>query len=251
MASCPALIAYTGELPPFNYFNENKKLVGITIDVLKTISERAGCPVTEEQIQIISWPRAVQDVEDDAGKMIFSLGRTDSREIHYQWVGPVGTLRLGLIARKDNHIIVRRPHDLQGKRIGVIRNSAPVSLLNTMLGTQSGSLNEMVTNEQQFHMLEAGRVDMISVSAAAVPTLATNMHLDPKDYEMVCVLKELELYIALSPKAPVELVVSLQRELDRLKEPGTDGVSEYDDIVSHYLVNGETPLADNVFILKD
>lgn len=231
-----AISGYAGDLYPFNY-KEHGKYKGIAVDILELLAKRTGHPLDE--ITAIAWARAVEDVQSGApGMVVFSLVRTEERESHYAWVGPIGTLRLGLVAHKGRGITVHTPHDLNSYHIGVIRNSAPVSLLKEVLGPDTTAIKPLLSNEIQFRMLEAGRVDLITQSSSAAPRIMRSMGMEPADYEMVYVLRNLDLYLAFSPKTPPEAIEAFQKELDAIRKPATDGACEYDEIVSHHLGGG-------------
>lgn len=237
-----ALTAYTGELYPYNYVAKDGKLVGIFVDIIRELAQRTGLRLDE--IRQISWARSLLDVQEGGpGRVIFSVGRTEKRESQYAWVGPVGSLRLGLVARKDAQISVDHPCELVQYRLGVIRNSAPVSLLEGVIGKDSKAVKLLSSNEMQFRMLREGRVDMITQSASAAPRIMRIMGLEPDEYEMVYVLKQLELYLAFSRSTPPAVIERLQQEMDRLREPGPDGTSEYERIVSHHLGGGPVALS--------
>lgn len=237
-----ALTAYTGELFPYNYVAKDGKLAGISVDIIRELAERTGLRL--EEILHISWARSLLDVQEGGpGRVIFSVGRTEKRESQYAWVGPVGSLRLGLVARKDAHIRIAHPCELVQFHIGVIRNSAPVSLLEGLIGKDSNAVKLLSSNEMQFRMLREGRIDMITQSASAAPRIMRIMGLEPDEYEMIYVLKQLELYLAFSRSTPPAIINRLQQELDRLREPGPDGTSEYERIVSHHLGGGPISLS--------
>lgn len=230
---------YTGELPPYTMKDNDGSFNGIAVDTLKAIATAMGCPLTDAEFHSVSWPRALADVENGQHGMIFSLGKTAAREEHFRWVGPIGSLRLGLIARKDRHIRIHTIKDLQRYRIGVIRHSAPEQMLAKYFEGSKESFTELVSNEQQFGMLAKGRVDMITHSASATPSLMQSMNIDPSDYEMVFVLKELDLFFALSPTVSPETARQIQQQLDALKRPIGNGQSAFDSIVSRYRLPGK------------
>lgn len=236
--------AYSGDLQPFNYVNNAGVFDGLAVEVLRRISSRAGCPVQPRMIREISWARALDDVATGQGDIIFSLVRTPEREELFQWVGPLGQLRLGLVAQKRETIRISSRAELLNQRIGVVRGSAPASLLEDMLGADPPNMKRLVGNEQQFRMLEEGRVDLVTQSAAAAPQILDDMGLNPDDFEMVYVLSEYPLYYALSPDADSAMITRMQKELDAMKIPGEDGTSEYERIRKQYMTGGGMALVE-------
>ena len=227
---CPKLTIYTSDLPPFNYSTQHGAFGGMAVELLSRISEEAGCPIGPASFQAIFWPRALRETMTRPDTMIFSLARTKKRENDFRWVGPIGCLRLGLVARKDRGIVISDPGELARYKIGIIRDSAPAAVLQTLLPPGAGNFTELGTNQQQFGMLERGRVDLITQSDSAFRDIIKRTGRNPADYEMVYIMDRFELYYAFNRNTDPSYIDRLQQALDALKKPGPQGASEYDRI---------------------
>lgn len=221
--------------PPFNYQLEDGEVGGIAVDILKAVMERAYMPISQEQISIINWARAVEYTWTQPYKILLSPARTPKREDMFAWLGPLHSFQLGLIARKDANIRIKNPEDLGKYRIGVVRDSAPAHILEDRFNIPSSDMTQLPTGEQLFLMLERERVDMVPRSRMSASFWLEKFKLNPADYEMVYVLKELDLYIAFSPMTDPDLIHRLNLELVRLKADRPDGTSEYEEILRRHV----------------
>lgn len=224
--------------PPFNYQDENGKVRGIAIDVLKRIVARIDTPITLSDIQIITWARAVHRTSTESNHILLSPARTLKREDMFAWVGPLHSFKMGLIARKDKHIDIRSVEDLKGFNIGVIRGSAPAHILEDKFSIPKQHMTELAKDDQLFLMLERGRVDLVPRGAMSAAYWFDKLDMDSDEFEMVYVLKEVDLYIALSPHTDEHLIHELNLELHKLKREHKDGKSEYQEIIARHIHGG-------------
>ena len=228
----------TEENPPFN-FQENGRLQGIAVDLLLAIHDVAGLPLRRDQIRLLPWPRAYRILEKDPDAALFSTARTRRREHLFQWVGPITTLTIGVIARRNRHLRPRSIAELNGLRIGTIRNGAPEQLLLEG-GLEARWLDRVTTPEQNIRKLAAGRIDALAFNREATWYLMGRLGLDRYDYEMIYVLDEALLYYAYNPGVDAMLIDRLNRALLMLRTRDSAGASTYQRIIGHYL-GPETP----------
>lgn len=229
---------YVGTVPPFTQLNEDGIVSGAAVDVVTTIMERAGIPVDPEKFRPISWARAVEDTETTPHTMLFCVARTPQREQRFKWVGPIASLNLGLVGAKSRRIVINAPDDIKMYQIGAIRNSAPVHIMKKQYGISDDHLTLLATDKLQFKMLEQGRVDLIAQADTAAPSWIKELGMDQSDFEMVYVLKHLKLFIAFNKTTDDAVIAKLQAELDAMKKPAANGVSEYGRIMKRYLEHG-------------
>lgn len=233
---------YVGRVSPFTVVSEAEKVTGAAVDVVEIIMERAGNPIDTEEIQSISWARAIFDVENISKTMIFCVARTAQREDKFKWVGPVAELNLGLVAKREPRIEIRDKADLHEYRIGAVRNSGPAQILETVYQIPIDELTLLSNDTLQFKMLESGRVDLITQADTAAPAWLTKLGLDQADYEMVHVMKRLKLYVAFNKSTDQALIDRIQAALDDLKKRKNGRPSEYQLIMKEYLGAGPIPM---------
>lgn len=240
-AGAQTYTVYPGQLPPLNYRDDAGEWHGVVVDALTRMMQRCGVAFSRHNFQDAPWARAQLLAETVPGSVVISLARTPDREDRYLWVGPVVSLRLGLVARSSKALRIRDPKDLRQYEIAVIRESAPVSILRDTAGIPEEELHLVDNNMQQFRLLAADRVDMVTQADLATPLFLSELQIDSTDYEMVHVLKELPLYIALNRKTDPVLVLRLQEQLALMQKPGADGRSELDVLLQKHL--GSPPLS--------
>jgi polar amino acid transport system substrate-binding protein len=229
---------YAASTPPFSYFDDLGVAQGISVDILLEMSRLVGYPLRREDIRYVAWPRAVANTRSHPGAILLTPARTPGREGDFTWIGPVHSLRLGLIAKKSKHIRIAGAADFQGLRISSIRNSAPIHYLNVRYGLTENDLTIVTNDEQQMSMLERERVDLITHGDFAAAFHANKLGMNPADFEMVDVLQMLDLYIAFNPETDPELLRRMREAFTALHAPRADGGSLYKDILARHLDGG-------------
>lgn len=223
----------TEELPPFNFTN-NDAVEGITADTLIYIFEKAGNPLERSAIKVMPWPRAYDAVQNQPGTILFSMARTEEREQMFQWVGPIYKAKIGLIGAKSKNIKINSSADFSKYRIGTIREGAPEQLL-IKAGGDVTKFNRDTRADLQVKKLNAGRIDLFSFNLPTAQYLMKTQGLNPADYDSVYDLKVPELHIAFHKDTDSAFVAKVQKALDEMKIPGSDGKSEFDRVVDKYL----------------
>lgn len=233
---------YVGSVPPFTIVGPRGEVTGAAVDVVSRIMELAGSPIDVAKIKHINWARAVEETETQPDSMIFCMAKTPQRESKFKWVGPIAHLKLGLIARTNASISIEGPDDLKKYEIGAIRNSAPAQILEKGFGIYQEDMTLLPNDLLQFKMLNEGRVDLITQADTAAPSWIKELGFRQEHFEMVYVLKKLDLYLALNRETSDDLVSKAQSELQKLKETEDGKPSWYDLIMQRYLFEGPIAL---------
>lgn len=236
-AWCGEFTFYVGEIYPFVTVDEKGAIQGAVVDVVKEMMQAIGKPVEEQDMKSINWARSFELVQFTPNHGMFCVGRTPQREQRFSWVGPVASLNLGLVARKESQIVINEPQDLKKYNIGAVRNSAPQHILENSYGISPDTLSLLNGDESQFRMLSVGRIDLVTQSDVGAPDTLRKLHMNPDDFEMVYVLKHLDLYVAFNKDTDPKLIKRMQAALDAMKHGGK-GWSRYDRIMRKYLVEG-------------
>lgn len=96
----------TEEWPPYNYTNDNGKVVGAATAKVRWILEQADIDYTLESYP---WARAIDLASSKKNVAIFSVYRTQVREPQFKWVcpliSPVPTFIFKLKARTDLNVV--------------------------------------------------------------------------------------------------------------------------------------------------
>lgn len=213
-----ALQAFTENLPPLNYA-EGSEAKGFSSELLRLMAQQAGLPLS---IEVTPWVRALQQVQDKPGTILFSLTRTPEREAQFKWVGPISARRIvlyKLAARKD----LGRPElqRLAGTKIGVVRESATARQMQAE-GLRPGiELDLALDDANNLRKLLAGRMEYLAMLdwAAAWNLQQLNLPyatLQPVlDYDV-----DKTYWYGLHPQTDAALVRRLQAALDTLRRDG-------------------------------
>ena len=223
----------TEELPPYNFLQDNE-VHGISADVLLRITAYNNIALARGDIRMLPWPRAYKMVQEVPGSVLFSMARTAEREKMFKWVGPITSLTIGLLARRDRDIHLGSLWDAGRYVIGTIRDGAPEQLL-LKAGVPADCLDRIASPELNIKKLEAGRIDMFAFNIPSTRSLMFRMGIDPDEYASVYTLKQADVYIAFHRDTDDRLIRALNSSLDRMRIPGSDGKSELDRIIDRYL----------------
>ncbi len=218
----------TEENAPFN-FTSGSSYKGIAVDLLEIMLKDSGRSETIGNIEILPWARSYQEVQDKPNTLLFSMGRTESREDLFKWVGPIYSLQIGLIAKKDKNVKIGTMSDLKKYSTGTVRDGAPEQLL-LKAGAKEGDLDRGSSLDANLKKLIAGRIDIVAFNVPAALYNLKKLGADLSNYEVVYVLKDLDLYYAFHSFTSAAILNSLQKALDKVKQSG-----EYDSIVAEYL----------------
>ncbi len=115
----PLLFVGDDAFPPYSY-EENNKLQGIDVDIIKEMAERLNLDIA---IRLVPWKRLIKMTQDGQCDGSFSLFHTKNRESFalYAFSQPIHVSRFPLFFRKDKIIQFNTIEDLYGKTIGINR----------------------------------------------------------------------------------------------------------------------------------
>ncbi|MFD2205205.1 cystine ABC transporter substrate-binding protein [Kiloniella antarctica] len=111
------LIGLEATYPPFNYQDENGKLVGFEVDVAKALAERLG--VNAEFVPT-KWDGMLAGLETKRFDIITNqVTITEDRQKKYDFTQPYTVSGIQVITRSDKQDDFKTPTDLAGKYVGV------------------------------------------------------------------------------------------------------------------------------------
>ena len=140
-----ALDLTTEEYPPYNYSQDGKP-VGLVVDIVKEIIKGTK---DKDNIKVLPWTRAYNDIQKKSNKVLFSMTRTAAREPLFKWVGPVATNTLVLFAKKGSNIKVSSLDDVKKK--------------NYSIGTVIADAGESLLKEKEFVNLHSVPEDKLNI----------------------------------------------------------------------------------------
>ena len=214
---CGEVLVSSSTLPPLHEPDAALGARGYSIDLLEMLFKDAGMHLDRKTILFPPWARVLNSVATTPGTLLVGVARTAAREPDYCWVGPFATLKLGLIARKDRALRVHGDEDIRKLSIAVVKDSGPMLILRDEHGLAVDAMELVVSDANQFRMLRAGRVDAVTHASLSAPLVLRTLGDDPARYEMIHVLRSVDLYYVLNP-ADAALAERLQHALDKLAD---------------------------------
>ncbi|WP_234275721.1 substrate-binding periplasmic protein [Billgrantia zhangzhouensis] len=220
VAGLEGLTFITEEYPPYNY-RQDDRLEGISVELLERIFRVTDTARSRKDILYYPWARGYDTALSEPGTVLFSTTRTEQREPLFQWVGPIATDRVTLIARRDSDIRLDDIADViaGGYRIAVIREDIGAQRLQEA-GVPDSQVHAAISNVSALRMLERGRVDLWTYSEDVAFWLMNEENLPTTDYVPALTISESDLYYALNPRTDPTLVAKMQEALNRLREDG-------------------------------
>ncbi|MBL8509873.1 substrate-binding periplasmic protein [Chitinimonas sp. JJ19] len=210
-----ALTFTTEDYPPFNMYEE-KKVVGISTEMLQEALKRAGLTASFE---LLPWERALNMAKTKPDTCVYSAVRTPEREKLFKWVGPLTADQITLFAASKSNITLGSINDAKKYKVGAYNGDA----YGDFVEKQGVKLERVVTDTQNLPKLSSGRIDLWVAGANSGPYKAAREGLkgaikpvlavgDPKDSQM---------YLACNPGVPDDTVKKLNDAIQSIAKDGT------------------------------
>jgi polar amino acid transport system substrate-binding protein len=207
------------DYPPFE-FEENGVVKGFTVDLLK---EAMKDSVYTGSFKILPWARAEKISRSGKNKVIHTLTRSESRETHYKWVGPVAHRDVYFYKLKNRgDIQIAALEDAKKYKTGVIRGHAITKLLLANGFRPSKQLVIVGNDVQRFELLARRRVDLIEFVAPVLHSKLQRLKSFDLELEKVFLIDgSKQYYIGFSLDTDDQVVDDFNRALNRLSADGT------------------------------
>lgn len=215
------LLLLTEEYPPYNYM-EDGEVRGTATELVVEILHRIGSKLNRKDIRLIPWARAYRKILTSKDTILFVMTRSKARENTFKWVCPVGVAQVGVIARKIDRVVIRKPEDFEKYRIGVVREDIGHQLMRKLVSEKDLDITH--SPESNLRKLKEGRIDMFVYDVQVADFVLARLGLDVDEFETVYVLDESPLCIAFNKDTDDTIVQTFQDTLDQiLKEmPSSD-----------------------------
>lgn len=202
----------TEELEPFGY-TENGEIKGVCVEIVRELLKSVNHPDT---IQVLPWERAYKETQINANRILFSVGRSEARESHFKWVGPILENTTYFYKNKEDPISLTSIDDARkAASISVRENYFSHSFLS-----KRGFDNLFFTRDEGlvYLMLASKRTDLIAVGELRLKPACKKHGIDCSVIENTGVkLSESKLYLAFSKDTPQAEITRWQKALDSLK----------------------------------
>lgn len=193
----------TEVFPDFQYFNEENKLVGRSVDKVHKALEGT---VIKYTMLAHSWAISYNAALRDKNTCIFSIVRLPNRESNFNWVGELESFDSAIYALKSRSIKLNTLNDAKGYKIAVLRDNFShhyllergfsesrnlllidsLDKIDKLISTRHNILDFVVLNKKQFNyrVKTEPRLELLepvlSLNTAQYPLFfACNINMDP------------------------------------------------------------------------
>lgn len=210
------IIVVTEHSPPGEYLDENGRVTGATAELVRELMKRVGEP---GDIILVPWARGYMMAQKRPNVALFETTRTEIREDHFKWVGPIKHITGGFFVRRQSDVVIETMDDARElDSICVYRGSSGGESLRALGFT---NLEQPTQPAQCLEMLMLGRVDAwVTSDIARMPLFAETTY-SANDVTLAYATSKKYLYIAMSLGIPDATVALWQETLDQMKLDGT------------------------------
>jgi polar amino acid transport system substrate-binding protein len=196
---------------PFNYINEQEKIVGSSTDFVRRILDKADISYT---INLYPWNRSYNIARHEDNVLIYSIIRSAIREKMFHWVCPLSndvTHSIFKLSSRKN-INMQTLDDLKHYSISVTRGSFPHEYFINKGHAVKQKIQLISTNERSLKMLLQGQVDLIVEVEETLYEMLTAEDIREEAIEVVHTFAEQgENCLALSKGTPLPLVEKIRQ----------------------------------------
>lgn len=215
----PMLQLYTEEYPPVS-FSRDDRAEGMASEVVREILRRLDEPAS---IQVVPWARGYQTVRKTPNTALFATIRTQEREPHFKWVGPILLARDAFYTLKGSGVQIRNAADLQ--RVEAIAIPRDWFTYQELSAKGMRNLQGVTEPQQMFKMLRRGRVKLIvadNLSFYSQGEAASQVdYLTPAEVEVAFPYRTSLGYITFWPGTDDAIIRRWQTTLEQMKVDGS------------------------------
>lgn len=212
LCQAQSMAIYCEEDRPLQFYDQDRQLTGLSIEVLHEIQLRVG---NKDKVQVVPWSRGMDKLNNDPNTILLTMARTPEREALYQWIGPITSVEYMLYGKANSNIKISSLEDAKKiKLIGVYRDDIRDQTL-TRLGFKN--LDRASSNISSFKKLMIGRVDVYADSKMGVESVAIASGYKVRDVKPIFPLFKSRLYFGVSKSTDPHIVAQWNQALDEMK----------------------------------
>ncbi|MGL1861041.1 MAG: transporter substrate-binding domain-containing protein [Pseudodesulfovibrio sp.] len=211
------------------------ELTGSAVEVVREIKRRVG---DKGEIQVVPWKRGYEAAKFDANVALFPTTRTPEREHLFHWIGPIQRIQWVLMRKAGSPINIHSLDDARKVRaIGTYLGDAREELLKKKGFTNLESASNIASS---YRKLVLGRIDLVIGATVGLRESLERAEVDPDDIEVAYVVKETNVYVALSKKTDQKHVRAWKAAFRSMVEEG-----EFQRIYKKWYPELTPPVADS------
>ena len=215
--NAPEISILAEEFWPYSFTSADYQAPrGILVDFARELLAAAGM---EQDLQLLPWPRVMQQLRQNPNQLVLTLIRTPQRESLVHWVGPVAEINhalYGSVAMSNPPTTLEQARDLY---VATVVDDVASNYLE-----QNAFTNLVRTSDHMkgLEMLTRGRVDLYPGNTALIDYQCTQLAGGCDNIRLVLPLVDLEqdLYFALSADTGESVVTAIREQFNRLIAEG-------------------------------
>ena len=230
-------LVYAAPNPPFS-FRDKGEIKGLSVDLLEASLSTLRSRFSHDELTMDAWNKMYEEALKHPKAYLMTAVKLKDREPHFYCLGPVATVRLGVITKRATPVASGKSltEILRPMRIATIKETSSEKLLFQEIGEHHGlNITRVSTPIQGYKMLEYGRVDAVVYTDVPFVYHLITEGQDVSQYRMAYVILNTDYYICAGKEIPKEQIQIMQTQLNRLKEPDSDKGSLYDRMMAQYL----------------
>jgi len=212
------LYIYTENFPPYNmstqgraYEHSADSIDGICTERAKAVLNRSGL---DYRIKLRNWNYGYNRALSKANHGIFCTTYTEERAPLFKWVGPLAQNLWTVFAPPGSTFTMEKLEDAKGKTIGGYRND----VRSEYLLKRGYDVSVIDSDDLNPKRLVLGQIDLWIAERLAGPYLASQQ--DVEGLVPVFSFNDVDLYLAMSPDTPDEVIEELNEALEITKKDG-------------------------------
>ncbi|MBU1308948.1 MAG: transporter substrate-binding domain-containing protein [Gammaproteobacteria bacterium] len=216
----PPLRLLTEHSPPGMYLDEQGKVAGVTVDLIRILQRRLN---EVGEIELLPWARAFELARSQANIALFETARSKDRENLFKWVGPLKLIQTALYGHSSRFAPDVKSAKLNPRLIACdYVNSQNISFLKSTGFDDTRNLILTSKHGECFNLFTAGKVDLIILNDAAAAKVEANLlAAGNSGLFRVNTLQETELYLAFSRDVSDDRIAAWQQALEQSYRDGT------------------------------
>ena len=213
-----SVVLMTENFPPYNMATNGKNyareenLNGVAVEVVREMFTRAG--IKYHMTLRFPWARIYKLALEKPNHGVFVTARLEEREKLFKWVGPIGPDDWVMLAKADSPITLANLDEAKQYRVGAYQGDA---ISEHLLSKGLQPMTALRDQENVQKLLE-GKIDLWATGDPAGRYLAKQEGVS--GLKTVLRFDSAQLFLALNPETPDEVVSKLQAELDKMRQEG-------------------------------
>lgn len=221
IANAEEIKIVTEHFPPFQFAEGAKVTKGFSVEIMQELLKETG---VKAEIKAYPWARAYRMALKEKNVLIFSITRSEERELLFKWVGSIigsGDSLWSLKERDD--IVIHSLKDAKRYMIAVPRDDIQHQFLKQRGFDAPIHLYLVPRWEQAIKMLYNKRVDLMMGSELSLVYRLKALNLDYSKLKKVYEIGQQwgDLSIAFSKSTSDIWVHKFQEALEKIKKDGT------------------------------